>query len=298
MKPFSKEKLVEDLKNIGVKKGDILHLKVSMRAIGKVEGGADTLLQALIEAVGEEGTLVSDAFINVFALPLSNEDSKKIADDKTPSYAGVFANKMIQHPKSFRSKHPIQKFSAIGAKAEEYCTKHNDKTGGYALLDFMMDDDAKNLTIGGAVAGVGTTHVAIERLGFVRQIINKGVNYKADNGEIKFAKVDWNGGCGDGFRNFIPLYYEKGGILNSGKIGNSETILTSMNKTIEIEMDKLKEDNSFFFCSNPACYSCRMSWNHSDKNKIKFVWAWLKKNYKGISFNRFKIIYKSILKKK
>lgn len=294
---FTKADILKDIINIGVRKGDILHLKVSMRAIGKVEGGADTLLDVLLEVVGEKGTIVSDAFVNVYALPLSEEDAKKISDDMTQSYAGVFANKMIKHPKAFRSKHPIQKFSAIGAKAEEYCKKHNDKTGGYALLDYMIDDDAKNLTIGGAVAGVGTTHVAIERLGFKRKIINKGINYKANNGEVKFAKVDWNGGCGDGFKNFIPLYYEKGGIIKSGKIGNSEAILTSMKKTLNIEMETMRENNNFFFCNDPACYSCRLSWEHSDKNRIKFVWAWLKKNYSGLSFNRFKVIYKSILKK-
>jgi len=293
----SKEQIKNDLINIGVKPGDVLHLKVSMRAIGKIEGGAKSFLEILLDVVGEEGTIVSDAFIDAYSLPMSKEHSKIIVNDKTPSYAGAFANAMVKHPKSYRSKHPIQKFAAIGKKAKELTENHTDKSEGYDLIKDMNALDGKNLTIGKTVVGVGTTHIAIEKKGFKRQPINLGVNYINDEGEKKLFKVNWNGGCGKGFPNFIPLYYEKNGVIAEGKIGNAKGLLTSLKQTLKIEIEKLDEDPSFFFCNDPACYSCQMSWEHSPKNYLKFYYSWLKKNYKGLGIKRFVTIFKVLLKK-
>ena len=184
----SKEQIKNDLINIGIKSGDVLHLKVSMRAIGKIEGGAKSFLEILLDVVGEEGTIVSDAFIDACPLPMSKEHSKIIVNDKTPSYAGVFANAMVKHPKSYRSKHPIQKFAAIGKKAKELTENHTDKSEGYDLIKDMIALDGKNLTIGKTVVGVGTTHIAIEKKGFKRQPINLGVNYINKEGEENFLK--------------------------------------------------------------------------------------------------------------
>lgn len=73
---INKDSLVKDLKAIGVKKGDLLHLKISMRSVGKLNGGANELLDAILESVGDDGTIVSDAFVNVYPLPLSDEKEK------------------------------------------------------------------------------------------------------------------------------------------------------------------------------------------------------------------------------
>lgn len=294
---WTKNDLIKDLQNIGIRKGELLHLKVSLRAIGKIDGGAETLLQALLETVGTKGTIVSDAFIPFYSLPLSKEDAAKVAYDKSKSYAGAFANAMVNHPKSHRSKHPIQKFSAIGAKAEALCNNHTPGKGGYDLLWDMIKMNAKNLTIGKDVIGVGTTHVAIEHLGFNRKQLPVGRNYKTETGEVKLAKVDWNGGCGEGFRKFIPLYREKKGMINEANIGNAHSYFTDMKDTYDVEIEKLKQEPSFFLCSKPDCYSCRMTWEHSDKKILKFYLAWLKTHVKTLTPKKIISLFKIVVKK-
>ena len=86
---FTKEQLVHDLHLAGVMPGGLLHIKVSMRSVGTIEGGADTLLEAVLEVLGPEGTLVADAFVNSYPLPLSKENRKKVSTPATPSYAGA-----------------------------------------------------------------------------------------------------------------------------------------------------------------------------------------------------------------
>jgi aminoglycoside 3-N-acetyltransferase len=293
---LTKNDLIKDLHALGLKSGDMLHLKVSMRAIGQIDGGAKTLLDALLDVVGEKGTLVSDAFITAYPLPLEEQYKNIIADDFTPSYAGAFANEMVKHPNMYRSQHPIQKYAAIGHDAERLCMNHTPESGGYDLLHEMAKEHAKNLTIGGKVAGVGTTHVAIDLLGFKRKQMNKGINYRDQQGEVKLAKVNWNGGCAAGFPKFIPYYFEKGAVIGDGKIGEARGLLTSMEGTLQIELDMMKENPTFFFCDDKACYSCQMTWEHSPKNVFKFYPRWLMKNINSLSFKRIKLLLKTTRK--
>lgn len=283
---LNKEQLIQSLRNIGIRSGDLLHLKISMRSIGKIEGGAKTLLEALIETIGKEGTIVSDAFVSVYPLPLSKENSKKIVDKNTVSYAGAFVNEMVKHSNMHRSRHPIQKFVAIGKGAEKLCKNHTYNKGGYNLLLEMANLNAKNLTIGKKTVGVGTTHVAIDILGFESKKPNLGVNYYNDKKQVELAKINWNGGCGNGFPKFIPIYFEEQAVIGDGKIGNANALLTDMKKTLDVEIDHLKKEPKFFFCDNPACYSCRIAWKHSDKKYLKFYYSWLKSNYSNLSFSR------------
>ena len=72
VKPISKERLVHDLQALGVRPGDLLNVKASMRSMGYVIGGPRTLIEALCEVIGPEGTIVAEAFVNVYPLPLRN----------------------------------------------------------------------------------------------------------------------------------------------------------------------------------------------------------------------------------
>lgn len=56
--PITKKSLLEDLKGLGIEKGDTLLVHSSLSSLGWVCGGAQSVIMALIEAVGKEGTIV------------------------------------------------------------------------------------------------------------------------------------------------------------------------------------------------------------------------------------------------
>lgn len=262
---FTKEQLVEDLRRAGVNPGSLLHIKVSMRSVGAVDGGANTLLKAVLEVLGKEGTLVADAFVDSYPLPLSEKNQKKISTPTTPSYAGAFANAMIRHQQMERSLHPIQRFVAIGARAQELMMAHTSEASGYWVMEELARKGAFNLNIGEQVVGVGTTHVAVEKTGLKKRIVPRGRNYVTNTGEIKLFKVNWNGGCAKGFVKFVPLY-EEAGLIKHGKVGNARTLLTKMSETLSLEQMVLKNNPAFFFCDDPTCKDCRLRWEHSTGN--------------------------------
>ena len=54
---YTKEQLIQQLQDMGIKRTDNLLVHSSMKSLGAVQGGADTVLDALMEAV-PEGLLI------------------------------------------------------------------------------------------------------------------------------------------------------------------------------------------------------------------------------------------------
>jgi len=281
IEPIDKQCLTEDLQVLGVKQGEMLYVKVSMNSIGYVIGGAKTLVDALLEVVGPTGTIITNSFVTCYPLPLSNKNAQKISDRYTLSYAGAFANAMTCHPDAVCSTHPIQRFVAIGAHAKELMADHTPESPAYDVLKVLAQSaGGRNLKIGtdAKVVGVGTTHVAIDILGFHKNNPRLGVNYyDYETKQIKTFERTWSGGCGVGFNNFIPFYREAGAIKAEGKVGNADSKITDMKQTLEIELEKLSKEPTFFLCNQPTCRDCRLSWDFSDGSALSFKFHQVKK---------------------
>jgi aminoglycoside N3'-acetyltransferase len=258
---------------LGARPGDLLAVQASMRSIGPVRGGADAALEALLEAIGPEGTLVALAFVESFPLPLSAEHAGRVVTERTPSYAGALANAMIRHPRMHRSRHPIQKFVAIGRLAERLMREHTPESGGYDVLLRMTKMGGRHLKLGAnrKIPGVGTGHIAQNLLGFRQRLGRRGVMYRDRDGEERLFEANWAGGCSRGFSNFLPLYEKHGAIVARGRIGAAEAMITEMEKTLEAELEVLSREPRFFMCDNPWCYSCRASWEFSKKTPRWFL---------------------------
>ena len=56
--PLERAGCVAQLRALGVERGGVLLVHTSFRAIGPLDGGPDGLIDALLEALGPDGTLV------------------------------------------------------------------------------------------------------------------------------------------------------------------------------------------------------------------------------------------------
>lgn len=273
IKKVTKADLIKDIKRAGIEAGDILNLKISLKSIGWVEGGAEAVISAFLDVVGAEGTIVTDSFVPVKSLK-HLEKNDYITDDKTSSYAGAIANTMINHPGVRRSKHPIQKFAIIGKLADDFADNHTAESYAYDVLRRMAELKAKNIRLGDPerVVGVGTTHVAIGMLGLQQKRLKHGVHYLDKQKNKHLFLIDWAGGCVEGFNKLLPEYKKIGAFLYTGKVRSADIIVSDMAKTLEWEINEGKKNPDFFFCNDPACIDCRLAWKFSKGNLIKVMW--------------------------
>jgi aminoglycoside 3-N-acetyltransferase len=60
--PVSKTEIVAGLHRLGIAHGSLLEVHASLRSVGQVDGGADTVIEALMETVGEQGAIVMPSY--------------------------------------------------------------------------------------------------------------------------------------------------------------------------------------------------------------------------------------------
>ncbi|MDN5216471.1 AAC(3) family N-acetyltransferase [Fulvivirgaceae bacterium BMA12] len=134
----TKDSLIEDLWSIGVKPGMDLMVHSSLSAIGWVLGGAPTVVTALLEVIGRQGTLVMPSATPLCADPTSWDEvsvpDKWLEDIRinlpvfdvktTPTTMGAIAECFRTWPHTIRSNHPISSVCANGARAQEIVSEH------------------------------------------------------------------------------------------------------------------------------------------------------------------------------
>lgn len=255
----SKEDLKKNFENIGIRFGDVVLIRASLGAVGKMNGGADTFIDALIEVIGNEGTIVSLAFTDSsFITSPKKENAFHL---KKKSYAGALPNSMIQRPDSLRSRHPTCSYVSIGKYASYITEGHNEYSPAYEPVRKIIELNGKNLLVGcvGSSPGFTTTHLAESDLGHLSYLpilpsLNKTYYYD-ESGNLKiFARKDL-GLCSDSFYKFYSLYV-KDGILNTGRIGDAYSIIAPAKKCYEIEFAALEKNKKFNICGSSLCFTC------------------------------------------
>lgn len=108
--------IVGGLRAMGICSGDLIQVHSSLRSFGFVEGGADTVVDALLELVAPSGTVM---------VPTFNHGAEYIFDVRTsPSYNGAITETLRRRPQAIRSVHATHAYAAIGPLAAELCTGH------------------------------------------------------------------------------------------------------------------------------------------------------------------------------
>lgn len=128
------------LENLGVQKGDILMVHTSLSALGFVCGGAQVVIEALMEAVGTEGTLMMPTQSWKNLDPTAGvhwEEPEQWWDlirQNWPAYdkaitptntMGAVAEMFRSWPGTLRSDHPARSVAAWGKHARYLTEKHD-----------------------------------------------------------------------------------------------------------------------------------------------------------------------------
>lgn len=130
MRRISLGQLVDDLQRLGLRQGDCVMLHSSLSSLGWVEGGASTVVEAFLRAMGGKGTLVTPAFTEgAWTEHLAMPDCRtccprEFCPSDWPSHEGAIPNAALARPGRLRSCHPTHSWVANGVQAERVLSKH------------------------------------------------------------------------------------------------------------------------------------------------------------------------------
>lgn len=171
--------LYEGFRRVGVQSGDIIYCHSSLNKFGYVEGGANTVIDSLLEAVGPEGTVATPA-----GTYSQNKEGGVFDVCNAPSELGTISE-ALRKRSAYRSHHLTESVCAIGRLAKELTTTHSlTPCGAEGPFQKFIDLDAQILLLG-VSHNSNTTFEAIEE-----KIAPEYVRFK----EIKNATIiDENG---------------------------------------------------------------------------------------------------------
>ncbi len=245
MKNVTYKDLRNGFENAGICKGDTVLIHSAMTPIGNVEGGAKSVAKALIDAVGEEGTVVAPAFC--FAKEAEEEPIIDVQNDK--SEMGAVSEAIRTTPGAKRSIAYRHSFSAIG--------KHADKIINvnpyYSVFDIdssfgkLLGLNAKVILLGVTWVNSTTHHFAEYLLNVKdRHTVEKRVKIKNEDGSLTAAVLtDYQPKPNDSGEyysfphdfNRAGLMLEKSGKVRISPVGNALARVHYMRDLVHLFLD-------------------------------------------------------------
>ena len=143
---YTKAELKQQLQNAGLTGKETILIHSSMKAIGEVESGADTVLDAWME-------YFADGLLLLPTHTWANENAEHPVYDyrSTPSCVGLLTNLFRQRAGVVRSLHPTHSLAGFGKGAAEYLAGEDENntpcTPGGAY-DRLKDCGGKILLVG------------------------------------------------------------------------------------------------------------------------------------------------------
>jgi len=252
---LTRKQIERDLKQIGVREGDHLAVSLSFKSMGFISGGPNAFIDALLDVVGPEGTIMVNTFTKLF--PASEIPFNYVFDAATTTpYTGIVPRFFLKRKDAVRSKHPVTSVAAIG-KLSSYLTEdHDEKAAMFQPYEKLAQIGGKYLAIGLGNRLVAIRHEAQKEAGYFGVLpLICGVRYKDAKGKTELYLAN-PAPCVKNLHMIVPKI-EAAGLITRGKIGNAAAVFASADKLIEALVKILKEEPELSICDDIFCLYCR-----------------------------------------
>lgn len=243
--------IVADLKRIGIAAGDSVLVHSSLSRIGHLKDGPATFVTALLEAVGQEGTVLMPTSPNaVFQLDyIRNTPFFDVKN--SPSKTGAITEYFRKLPGAWRSLHPTEPVSAIGKLAEYYTKDHFNELTPYTKNSpfyRVSEQGGKILYVGVTLSMAGTNlHTLEDAVDFKYPVYHSeifeidvidadGITHRVKT-KVHNPVYSKKRKCDD----LIPLF-ERENVLKKVQIGEAETLLVDAKKMLEVMVEQYEKN--------------------------------------------------------
>ncbi len=256
-----RERLVRDLRALPWQGAPLVALHSSLSSIGQVEGGATTVVEALLSVLGKSGTLM----VPVFTYSFSSIGNRPPFDyEKSPSLVGAIAEAVRLHPLAIRSFHPTHSVAAIGPRAVDLTKAHlsSSPLGVGSPFHRLAQWGGDIMLLGCDHRSNSLLHVAevLAGVAYVDVPFSKGQKFETarivrggrDLVEMKLYQAP---GCSRGFEKAKEVL-ERAGAIRTGRVGQAEVQLFSASEALDAIARALKKQPGLLLCDIEDCEIC------------------------------------------
>lgn len=247
---YKKETLLKQVKELGIKPEDTLLIHSSMKAIGDVEGGADTVLDVFSEYL-EEGLLV----LPTHTWKQMNDEYPLFNPKTESSCVGILTELFRQREGVLRSLHPTHSLAAKGRDAESFIAgeeRFNTPCNRQGCYGKLYDRKAKILLLGCGFNRNTFLHGVEEWLDVPMRLEDfyKNLSIVMPDGSILERPVyphhKPNGiNVAERFHKMEEVLAKKG-IIQRGKFGDADCILCDAAPMADLVTEYLKKEPDMF----------------------------------------------------
>lgn len=244
---IGKDELLRQLAALGIEPGGVLLVHAAFSKIAPVEHGPRGLVDALLAAIGDRGTLV---------MPSMADDDDTPFDRRTmPCRAvGVLADSFWRMPGVLRSDSP-HAFAAIGPHAGRVTLPHPVEVphGLDSPPGRVYELDGQILLLGVEHDADTTIHVA-EDIAGVRYRQPKHATVMED-GRPKRYEYGETDHCCQNFR-LLDAWLEAQGRQRRGQVGHAPARLARSRDIVSAALERLRRNETVFLHDRGSCDEC------------------------------------------
>jgi aminoglycoside 3-N-acetyltransferase len=254
-KTVTRKRLVADLRDLGVPAGRPLLVHASLSRIGNVKGGAGAVIDALLQVIGPDGTLVTGAGTpensttsRAFQVRTAGFTQEQVAEfcakmhafDRatTPTSVGAIAEALRTTPGAHRSAHPQSSFAAFGRDARALMSRHSLRChlGEASPLKKLYERDALVLMLGVDYRACSAFHLAEYRYRKrpPRQVYSCVVERWGKPRWIEYRDVALDDHDFEIMGNFLEGVLKEQRVMLTGRVGGATASLIPMRPVVDL----------------------------------------------------------------
>lgn len=234
--------LMHDLRALGLRRGDIVMMHSSFRALGIRD--PELILQALFGALGDRGTLLMPALSYRQQPPTVHNTLT------TPACVGFLPEYFRTRPGTRRSLHPTHSVCGVGARAGELLVDHFDDVtpcGEHSPFHRLLHCGGKILMVGCGLRPNTTMH-AIEEYARPPYLFGTPLTYTIVDGAGRLLAKEY---VPHNFRGFVQRYDRVAAILSpaqlrAGTVGQAVAYLIDAAALLPAALACLRREPYYF----------------------------------------------------
>lgn len=255
MTTVSMDDIAAGIRKLGVHAGDTAMVHSSLKSFGHVSDGADAVIDAFLEVIGPQGTLV---------MPMmgKREPGEPFDPDGTPASTGTIPETFRKRPGTIRSLHPTHSAAAFGPRAEWIARGHEKTTpmgrpGPYGKL---VELDAAYVFVGTGIGPCTLFHAFEDWMQLPYLEAEFELHYvDKETGEQKVFR----GKKGvAGHRDFytkkpkVEKLLRRAALIAQTTVGDAVLMMFRARAAAEVILERLRAKPDLLLCGSTSCEYC------------------------------------------